>query len=239
MAIIGETLINPESGWKRIEDIDTNFTYEGTWASRSNSAYSGSSQKTQANNILGNKIKFQFYGSKIRIISSLYPSYTPKVKITIDGIEDYYTLQGTATNRALIYEKLNLPLDLHYVEIEKLTNGSYNPDFLWDAIDIDDSGYITDIYFSFNRLILKNPITNNYYSLLDKTLIHMPNNSTKNMQLYGIEQGKEVQLDVPFDNIEYISVLTKTTLGTSYFETTLPKKIIGISPKFNGEESQL
>lgn len=51
-------------------------------------------------------------------------------------------------------------------------------------------------------LILKN--NNTYYSLSDKTLIHLPNNSTKNMQLYGIEQGKEVQLDVPFDKMNYV-----------------------------------
>lgn len=206
MAIIGETLINPESGWKRIEDIDTNFTYEGTWASRSNSAYSGSSQKTQANNILGNKIKFQFYGSKIRIISSLYPSYTPKVKITIDGNEERYTLQGDSTNMALVYEKLNLPLGLHYVEVEKIENGGYSSDFFWDAVEIDDNGYIADVNFSFTRLVIKSPIKDEYYSLSDKTLIHMPDIYKESMIVHALKQGKEIQLDVPFTKHKYINL---------------------------------
>ncbi|MFJ7648583.1 discoidin domain-containing protein [Lysinibacillus sp. NPDC097279] len=49
-----------------------------------------------------------------------------------------------------------------------------------------------------NKLIIKNPTTNEHYSLSDNTLIPLPDPSIKNMLLYGIEQGKEIQLDVPF-----------------------------------------
>lgn len=54
------------------------------------------------------------------------------------------------------------------------------------------------------RLALKNPTTNQNYSLADKTLIHLPSTSDKNMILFGIEQGKEIQLDVPFTKMKYI-----------------------------------
>ncbi len=203
MVTIGQALTSPENGWRRIEENEPNFTYEGTWGLRSNTAYSGGSQKTQSNTVLNNKIKFKFYGTKIRIISSLYPSYTPKVKITIDGIEEYYSLQGTAINSALACEKTNLPLGLHYVEIEKITNGGYDPDFIWDAIDIDYNGYIVNKDFSFNRLIVKNPITNTHYSLSDSTLIHLPDNTTESIIEHGVEQGKFIQLDVPFNKKSY------------------------------------
>ncbi|WP_223553112.1 hypothetical protein [Lysinibacillus sphaericus] len=203
---IGKILTSPESGWKRIEETDASFTYEGTWGSRSAGAYSGGTQKTQANTVLGNKIKFKFYGTKIRIISTFYPSYTPKARIIINGKAEYFSLLGDDnSNMSIVYEKSNLPLGLHYVEVEKVVNGGYNPDFMWDAIDIDSTGYIADINYSFNRLAIKCPKTDEHYSLSDSTLIHMPDNSAKNMILHGIEQGKEIQLDVPFDKHRYFN----------------------------------
>lgn len=57
----------------------------------------------------------------------------------------------------------------------------------------------------YNRITIKNPTTNEIYSLSDNTLIHLPDNSTKNMILHGIEQGKEIQLDVPFDKHRYFN----------------------------------
>ncbi|OXS74276.1 hypothetical protein B1B04_09115 [Lysinibacillus sp. KCTC 33748] len=56
-----------------------------------------------------------------------------------------------------------------------------------------------------NRVALKNPTANVHYSLSNNTLIHMPDNSPKNMILHGIEQGKEIQLDVPFDKHRYFN----------------------------------
>ncbi|MET4561046.1 hypothetical protein ABIA69_002191 [Lysinibacillus parviboronicapiens] len=59
--------------------------------------------------------------------------------------------------------------------------------------------------FSANlSLTLKSSTTNEHYSLSDNTLIHLPDNSIKNMILHGIEQGKEIQLDVPFDKHIYV-----------------------------------
>ncbi|WP_107951041.1 LamG-like jellyroll fold domain-containing protein [Lysinibacillus parviboronicapiens] len=64
-------------------------------------------------------------------------------------------------------------------------------------------GYDYIPLFSDDKLAIKNPTTNEHYSLSDNTLIHLPDNSTKNMILHGIEQGKEIQLDVPFDKNLY------------------------------------
>ncbi|MFJ7917272.1 MULTISPECIES: hypothetical protein [unclassified Lysinibacillus] len=62
------------------------------------------------------------------------------------------------------------------------------------------------------RLSIKSPTTDEYYSLSDNTLIYLPDNSTKNMILHGIEQGKEIQLDVPFDKKTY-PITEGKTLG--------------------------
>ncbi|OXS74287.1 hypothetical protein B1B04_09170 [Lysinibacillus sp. KCTC 33748] len=53
------------------------------------------------------------------------------------------------------------------------------------------------------RIILTND--NSHYSLSDNTLIHLPDTSPKNMILHGIEQGKEIQLDVPFTKHRYFN----------------------------------
>ncbi|MFJ6207309.1 discoidin domain-containing protein [Lysinibacillus sp. NPDC092081] len=53
------------------------------------------------------------------------------------------------------------------------------------------------------RMVLQND--NSYYSLSENTLIHLPDNSHKNMILHGIEQSKEIQLDVPFTKHNYLN----------------------------------
>lgn len=62
------------------------------------------------------------------------------------------------------------------------------------------------------NLIIKNPSTNKHYSLADKTLIPLSDASSKNMILHGIEAGKEIQLDVPFDKIKLVNS-TSENLG--------------------------
>lgn len=54
-----------------------------------------------------------------------------------------------------------------------------------------------------NKMIIKNPITNQHYSLAEKTLIPLPDSSPKNMILHGIEAGKEIRLDEAFNKIQY------------------------------------
>lgn len=52
------------------------------------------------------------------------------------------------------------------------------------------------------KMVLYNK--NKYYSISDNTLIHLPDTSDKNMILYGIKQGTEIQLDVDFDKMKFI-----------------------------------
>lgn len=54
------------------------------------------------------------------------------------------------------------------------------------------------------KMTLKNPTTNKHHSLSDSTLISIPSSSHENIILHGIEQGKEIQLDVGFNKINYV-----------------------------------
>lgn len=70
------------------------------------------------------------------------------------------------------------------------------------ALRMDDEWFIENI--TINRLILKNQNTNQYYSLAEKTLIHLPSSSDKNMILHGVEAGKEIKLDEDFDKMKFV-----------------------------------
>jgi len=54
------------------------------------------------------------------------------------------------------------------------------------------------------KIILKNDDLNKFYSLSDNTLIHLPDATNENIILHGIEQGKDIQLNVPFNKHRYI-----------------------------------
>ena len=51
------------------------------------------------------------------------------------------------------------------------------------------------------RLVIKNPTTNQNYSISDKTLILLPDDSENSIIEYGIEAGQEIRLDEDFDSI--------------------------------------
>jgi len=93
-----------------------------------------------------------------------------------------------------VYEKTGLENKDHSVTITTTGSGIK----ILDAID-------TFTTIPIKRLAIKNATTDITYSLSDNTLIHMPDSSNKNMILHGIEQGKEIQLDVPFDKHRYFN----------------------------------
>lgn len=65
-------------------------------------------------------------------------------------------------------------------------------------------------------LIIKNDQTGKHYAVSDKTLIHLPDTVDAAMiQKYGLPQGTEVELDVPFTKHIYV-----TYDGTEYLEIT-------------------
>jgi hypothetical protein len=140
MATIGQQLKSPETGWQRIEDADTHFTYSAGWVSYSASNYSGGETKyTNTNN---STVTFKFYGTKFRIIGSI-GTIDASLSVQIDGVQDSTINQYSATNtdQVLQYEKTGLTLGNHTVVLTATgITGSGQTTF--DAIDIDASGFM-------------------------------------------------------------------------------------------------
>lgn len=142
MANIGDILLAPEIGWQRFEETNSLVTLDGTFLLSTNSLYSGSS--AQYNNINTNKVKFSFYGTKIRIINVVSTGWSNDVQIDIDGtVETYsqlYSDYGTTTQyQLLLYEKTGLTEGIHTVEITNPNNTNY---WGFDCFEIDDTGYL-------------------------------------------------------------------------------------------------
>jgi hypothetical protein len=144
MAKIGDVLTAPEAGWQRIQNTDPLFTYIGeSWQNRSDSLYSGGTAHTSFPNgseELGMQIKFDFKGSKLRIIAQMNNASPSNIEIEIDGVtytySEYATNTGATGCQSLVYEKLDLQNVIHSVVITKVSTGFIQ----LDAIDIDEDG---------------------------------------------------------------------------------------------------
>ncbi|MRS26408.1 hypothetical protein [Bacillus sp. RIT694] len=141
-----DVLFEPQPGWQRIDDTDSNIEYNGVWATSDADGrcynktihykHASSNIPPDSNPV---SIKFNFTGTKLRIIGIGLSEYESGAKILIDGVEEtinFFRPSGlTAIYQSLIYEKLGLSNKLHTVEIKgKFIN--------LDAIDIDESGSI-------------------------------------------------------------------------------------------------
>lgn len=144
MANIGQQLTSPETGWRRYDDTDSRIIYIGSWTDVSSSStnYYGGSIKRSIT--VGDKIKFRFYGTKLRIICDGDTDKTTCEKITIDDFEDSFSLVRAQGYQYLVYEKIGLPLGLHQVTIEVTEAKSTT----LDAIDIDQDGKLIHPYLT-------------------------------------------------------------------------------------------
>ncbi|MGN4411343.1 hypothetical protein ACTFOF_05525 [Bacillus cereus group sp. MYBK87-2] len=138
-AKVGDVLKEPEPGWKRFDDTDSNIQYVGnTWQSE-NSTSAGYYKNTLhfKHSNFGSeaiKIQFNFIGSCLRIIALSMSSYDRYATIKIDDKPynlSYYNKEPT--KQCLIFEELNLEYGSHTVSIEGLYLNL-------DAIDIDADG---------------------------------------------------------------------------------------------------
>ncbi|OSA97766.1 UNVERIFIED_ORG: cell adhesion domain-containing protein [Clostridium botulinum] len=117
-ATVGEQLLQPEDGWTRYSYDSKEITYDGIgWFYDYKWAYN----YTHTYQTPGAKIKFNFTGTKLRILSSYWNTFTNDADIIIDGkyIEKYVVYDNGKQNVAprLVYEKLGLSNDEHSVEI--------------------------------------------------------------------------------------------------------------------------
>ncbi|USL16433.1 hypothetical protein [Bacillus thuringiensis] len=156
-AKVGDQLIQPEPGWKRIDNIDTNIQYIGSnWTSDSDSTrqYYNNTCHNNLNTDKSAQIKFNFKGTKLRLMCSVYENHSNKVAISIDGQVQYYS-ESRVVDRAygsvLCYEKLGLTDAVHEVTIKCENPGALS----LDAIDIDDNGSMSKPPFKVGDQLLQ------------------------------------------------------------------------------------
>ncbi|WP_113674859.1 fibronectin type III domain-containing protein [Vallitalea guaymasensis] len=145
-ATVGDVLTQPEDGWKRFDDTDSKYIYQGDFLTEAtNECYNASAHWLKYNPVEADtSIRFKFYGSKLRIIGNIHNEYTKSLIVNVDGTT--YTVSAyniETVYQSLICEITNLTNKTHYVEIYSSDNLRY----AFDAIDIDDTGellqYIT------------------------------------------------------------------------------------------------
>lgn len=142
MATIKDAVLIPEEGWRRYDNKHPLITYEGTWGSFNTGSESWFGGEATRSSALDSKCKFIFYGSKLRILGAVNATdCSTNIQILIDGTAyDYSTYNSATVKCALVFEKLDLDIGFHTIEIVNKVSGSYN---YIDAIDVDSNGYLT------------------------------------------------------------------------------------------------
>lgn len=129
------------------------------------------------------------------------------------SVEEALSQKGKVGNKIVYYNMDNMSNSNNVTElVSKLSYSIVGSTWSWDK----ELGV-------FNYLAIKNPTTNEHYSLAENTLIHMPDNSTKNMILHGTQQGKEIQLDVPFTKHNYINESSVANVSGKMFTQDVGK----------------
>jgi hypothetical protein len=139
MAVIGDQLSVPETGWRRYDDTNEVIVYTGTWGTETLAGnYNGSAKYTSTS---GSTMSFTFYGTKLRIIGGLYSGRTTTAQVIIDGAVVGTINEDSATSRTktLVFEISGLSKGKHAVQIKVMDTKV----LLLDAIDVDGDGYLT------------------------------------------------------------------------------------------------
>ncbi|MED1915612.1 hypothetical protein P4V64_09870 [Bacillus thuringiensis] len=137
----GDVLPKVEDGWQRYEfnkpDTDPNIQYHGSsWFMDTTApTYTGkTSGNSMASKTVGEKIKFDFTGTKLNIRSYLYSGV---YHLKIDGVDIGDINSNGKTAYGVTYVNESLTNSRHSVEITVK-----EPYFWIDSIDIDETGTV-------------------------------------------------------------------------------------------------
>lgn len=137
-AKVGDSISEAEKGWKRYDNEDSKIVYTNFESNIYNSNYNGEYRLAQYK---GSKVEFKFYGTKLRVIAPIGTNFSDNITVKIDGVPEIFSEKNSAKFQVIAYEKLNLGLKWHTVEI--ITNDGYYVGF--DAIDIDEDGDLAKV----------------------------------------------------------------------------------------------
>lgn len=139
MAKIGEPLTAPEAGWKRYDDKESTITYTGFHYVVDSMLYNGG---YFTSNLAGSSIKFNFTGTKLRLIGVLDINRSTSISVFIDGVKrnDFSQYSATRVYRSLDFDISDLADQEHCVIIINNATGNYGAYYVFDVIDIESTG---------------------------------------------------------------------------------------------------
>ncbi|WP_238918609.1 Ig-like domain-containing protein [Clostridium sp. YIM B02555] len=136
-ATVGQQLTSPEDGWKRIDEVDKNIIYNGTY---DNSPQTGNSWGNYVRILkLNGGIKFKFYGTQFRLIGINDPNQqSSNIQVKIDGnpVDAFSQRKSPWQGYILSYESAELSNSVHEVTMTDLDSTHSISNFVVDAIDI-------------------------------------------------------------------------------------------------------
>lgn len=137
--VVGSRLTTPESGWKRYDDNISSIKYVGSFTNGAGTgAYNGYSYYTS---MIGDKIVFDFEGTKLRIIGARYTNRSDLIDIYVDGkLHGTHSQLGSELAQVLQVEIVGLPEARHRVEMVNKSSRPTTTFMALDAIDIDSDG---------------------------------------------------------------------------------------------------
>jgi hypothetical protein len=151
MAVIGQSLPNPEAGWRRYQETEKTISYEGATFTSGFGCY------YVANMTSSIFVKFNFIGDKLRLLGRRSTNRCTN-SLVIDGmlIDTFTQWDASLVEIGLDYELLNLPYGEHSVIISGDGTGAY----YFNAIDIDVNGALfphREITPSVNSAVIVDP----------------------------------------------------------------------------------
>ena len=190
MAKIYDQLLQPEEGWKRIDDTDSNIIYTGTWKTQNLSIYYNSTSKYSNENTA--TISFMYYGTKIRLMMVFYSTKSDGNIIEIDGKKYTFDCSNSITSgnapSLLAFDKQDLDKTVHSVKIYA-PNASSSKNIHIDAIDIDKDGCLLpkEAYNYFNQLNIPTNEDIVFYKVKKENL---PKTTKAKLAIYFTNDGK-------------------------------------------------
>jgi len=191
-ATVGQQLTQPEGGWRRVENTDSNINYIGkNWGLY----YYGTESDGNTSCVMnpnGVSVKFNFTGNKIRIINPYNPLHGELIEVYIDGIKvNTHSLAFSDHRQVIAYENNNLSNAEHCFEYKFIGNG----EAVFDAVDIDSNGQLkpySELATTSSSVILNiEP---------EKTQIHLKETVTANLTIDNIKEIAAEDVRIKYDN---------------------------------------
>ena len=154
-ATVGQTLTQPEDGWKRYDDTDSNIDY----GNKDNLGNTGSSLDYSGGAITAETIKIYAKTDKIRLggaLSTMVGYRCGNIAIDIDGSLYRADQNKSIAHQGLFFDKQDLENKIHcitiYVDNDTTIASAYNSKFIaLDYIDIDKDGYLLSPSISLDK----------------------------------------------------------------------------------------